>query len=137
MQTFFSLCIYNLFVLCSFFFFLMIRRPPRSTLFPYTTLFRSRPRPPPASSVGEDHRQAALAEGGMPRVRPHVRAPGPAPLALLPAQRLGGDDDEPEAGDVLAVVGGARALRRPLGQAHGRDVEERRQQALALAGEER
>ena len=28
-------------------FFLMIRRPPRSTLFPYTTLFRS---PPPAYS---------------------------------------------------------------------------------------
>src|SRR2546430_10282360 len=27
--------------LISFFFFLMIRRPPRSTLFPYTTLFRS------------------------------------------------------------------------------------------------
>src|SRR6266540_4639506 len=25
---------------CSSFFFLMIRRPPRSTLFPYTTLFR-------------------------------------------------------------------------------------------------
>src|SRR5260370_42029363 len=25
------------------FFFLMIRRPPRSTLFPYTTLFRSHP----------------------------------------------------------------------------------------------
>src|ERR687895_1883961 len=29
-----------------FFFFLMIRRPPRSTLFPYTTLFRSRPAGP-------------------------------------------------------------------------------------------
>src|SRR3989442_8214345 len=28
------------------FFFLMIRRPPRSTLFPYTTLFRSPCRPP-------------------------------------------------------------------------------------------
>src|SRR2546422_11754187 len=28
--------------LCLLFFFLMIRRPPRSTLFPYTTLFRSR-----------------------------------------------------------------------------------------------
>src|SRR6266705_4931393 len=28
----------------NFFFFLMIRRPPRSTLFPYTTLFRSRGR---------------------------------------------------------------------------------------------
>src|SRR2546430_8384059 len=27
--------------LCFVFFFLMIRRPPRSTLFPYTTLFRS------------------------------------------------------------------------------------------------
>src|SRR2546429_6504594 len=29
-----------------FFFFLMIRRPPRSTLFPYTTLFRSLSRHP-------------------------------------------------------------------------------------------
>src|SRR6516225_10432235 len=28
--------------LLSLFFFLMLRRPPRSTLFPYTTLFRSR-----------------------------------------------------------------------------------------------
>src|SRR3712207_8695147 len=28
-------------MLCLVFFFLMIRRPPRSTLFPYTTLFRS------------------------------------------------------------------------------------------------
>src|SRR6266481_6551808 len=37
-----------------FFFFLMIRRPPRSTLFPYTTLFRSaranRNRSPPPFS---------------------------------------------------------------------------------------
>src|SRR5438874_13832286 len=31
--------------LVSLFFFLMIRRPPRSTLFPYTTLFRSRSSP--------------------------------------------------------------------------------------------
>src|SRR2546422_5120946 len=31
----------------SLFFFLMIRRPPRSTLFPYTTLFRSLPVVPP------------------------------------------------------------------------------------------
>src|SRR3712207_7748338 len=29
--------------MCRLFFFLMIRRPPRSTLFPYTTLFRSFP----------------------------------------------------------------------------------------------
>src|SRR5256885_12393108 len=34
-----------------YFFFLMIRRPPRSTLFPYTTLFRS-PAGPPASPAG-------------------------------------------------------------------------------------
>src|SRR2546427_1792214 len=33
----------------SFFFFLMIRRPPRSTLFPYTTLFRSRVNVVPAA----------------------------------------------------------------------------------------
>src|SRR2546426_2505937 len=40
----------TLFTLSIFFFFLMIRRPPRSTLFPYTTLFRSPDRPdrPPA-----------------------------------------------------------------------------------------
>src|SRR5207249_12293096 len=31
------------FVVSFYFFFLMIRRPPRSPLFPYTTLFRSRP----------------------------------------------------------------------------------------------
>src|SRR3712207_6857619 len=30
-----------------YFFFLMIRRPPRSTLFPYTTLFRSQAAPHP------------------------------------------------------------------------------------------
>src|SRR5262249_61343638 len=34
----------------SFFFFLMIRRPPRSTLFPYTTLFRSAGSSPSYSS---------------------------------------------------------------------------------------
>src|SRR5215469_18366619 len=33
-------------------FFLMIRRPPRSTLFPYTTLFRSRARPAEARNDG-------------------------------------------------------------------------------------
>src|SRR5712675_3271843 len=31
----------SILVVCRFLFFLMIRRPPRSTLFPYTTLFRS------------------------------------------------------------------------------------------------
>src|SRR2546426_7731208 len=43
-------------IFCSFFFFLMIRRPPRSTLFPYTTLFRSqksRPKASPGTSRSE------------------------------------------------------------------------------------
>src|SRR6266478_5730221 len=37
------ICSFSIRSICSFvlFFFLMIRRPPRSTLFPYTTLFRS------------------------------------------------------------------------------------------------
>src|SRR2546429_1318765 len=35
-----------------FFFFLMIRRPPRSTLFPYTTLFRSGDRTQPPDNGG-------------------------------------------------------------------------------------
>src|SRR5258707_4327261 len=34
-----------------FFFFLMIRRPPRSTLFPYTTLFRSMRRRPGSATA--------------------------------------------------------------------------------------
>src|SRR2546423_15252482 len=34
--------LYSAFRISTSFFFLMIRRPPRSTLFPYTTLFRSR-----------------------------------------------------------------------------------------------
>src|SRR2546427_8000966 len=38
----YSSCLVSLSLCISFFFFLMIRRPPRSTLFPYTTLFRSR-----------------------------------------------------------------------------------------------
>src|SRR2546427_4968770 len=40
------------------FFFLMIRRPPRSTLFPYTTLFRSVQRwPGPALAANEAQRR--------------------------------------------------------------------------------
>src|SRR3712207_7853068 len=46
----------------------MIRRPPRSTLFPYTTLFRS----PRAASAGEGEgpRAAAAGEGEHRRERP-------------------------------------------------------------------
>src|SRR5260221_2336228 len=45
-----------------FFFFLMIRRPPRSTLFPYTTLFRSARL---QQQPGRDHRL----RGDAPRER--------------------------------------------------------------------
>src|SRR2546427_6145292 len=48
----------------SIFFFLMIRRPPRSTLFPYTTLFRS---PGPNWSFAEGERSTC---GSSPRQRP-------------------------------------------------------------------
>src|SRR3712207_8732480 len=57
------------------FFFLMIRRPPRSTLFPYTTLFRSG-RPLPRN--GDRDRG-----GGHPR-RPRGRDGGGRPLRLCP-----------------------------------------------------
>src|SRR5204862_5993971 len=47
--SFAAYCVSCSLLLCFFcFFFLLIRRPPRSTLFPYTTLFRSR-------RVGGDH----------------------------------------------------------------------------------
>src|SRR2546429_9832333 len=47
---------------CILFFFLMIRRPPRSTLFPYTTLFRSLPRRDRDRSahLSIDHRVVAV-----------------------------------------------------------------------------
>src|SRR3990170_5742303 len=52
MQEVFLLVLFERKRSCLFFFFLMIRRPPRSTLFPYTTLFRS------------DHAAAQRAERG-------------------------------------------------------------------------
>src|SRR2546421_12085897 len=48
----------------SFFFFLMIRRPPRSTLFPYTTLFRSLRRAP---QLGINDLQITRPQGIAPR----------------------------------------------------------------------
>src|SRR5260221_9496026 len=54
----------------------MIRRPPRSTLFPYTTLFRSPPAPPrPPGAPGWDQRAAPA--------RPARHPPG-TPPALRP-----------------------------------------------------
>src|SRR3712207_8104450 len=58
------------------FFFLMIRRPPRSTLFPYTTLFRSSP----SAGVATDAEDAARDEVG-------GGGAGPAPLPHPPTGR--------------------------------------------------
>src|SRR5262249_14756638 len=87
-----------------FFFFLMIRRPPRSTLFPYTTLFRSRRAPAARRALpsgGDEARHLEpRARGRAPRrarlgerhlFRPLVRTFGPTPPprndAEKPAQR--------------------------------------------------
>src|SRR5438105_5805097 len=51
---------YSLSLLFLFFFFLMIRRPPRSTLFPYTTLFRSRTKHGPSENVGVVRKELGL-----------------------------------------------------------------------------
>src|SRR3712207_9003322 len=66
-----------------FFFFLMIRRPPRSTLFPYTTLFRSR-----RCEVGSGRTRR--------RSRRRHRGPGPWNQRLLAIRRTrrGGRSEE-------------------------------------------
>src|SRR2546425_2242357 len=53
------------------FFFLMIRRPPRSTLFPYTTLFRSRS---PWRVAGLASRPVRTRRARRPRGRPGTSA---------------------------------------------------------------
>src|SRR2546430_8345399 len=60
-------------------FFLMIRRPPRSTLFPYTTLFRSpaaaTAAPRVSGGVGEQARPCAgvaIEQGAPPRSEEHT-----------------------------------------------------------------
>src|SRR2546425_10635381 len=69
------------FVRFSSFFFLMIRRPPRSTLFPYTTLFRSR-------RAGIRGRAAAAA--GARRPGGSARGPRPVRARRRPAAAGGG-----------------------------------------------
>src|SRR5215203_6710609 len=58
------------FILSAFVFFLMIRRPPRSTLFPYTTLFRS----PTARPSTTSERHGVHVRGGP--TRPISTRPG-------------------------------------------------------------
>src|SRR3989475_10063004 len=61
---------------CGVFFFLIIRRPPRSPLFPYTTLFRSRRAARrPRGAAESDRLGGALPRGGV------VAGPAPARAA--------------------------------------------------------
>src|SRR3712207_8397160 len=65
----------------------MIRRPPRSTLFPYTTLFRSPPPPPPSRSSprlgcgtprrGRSARPSPTGLAGVPGAPPRARSATP------------------------------------------------------------
>src|SRR5712672_3833877 len=64
-----------IFLFFFFFFFLMIRRPPRSTLFPYTTLFRS------ARWAASASARAPSAAGGV-RTGRRRRAPRARPTAV-------------------------------------------------------
>src|SRR3712207_8570473 len=62
------------------FFFLMIRRPPRSTLFPYTTLFRSQAHDPVRHRPHRHHRADGEVTGaevgpGGPRLQPLLEQP--------------------------------------------------------------
>src|SRR3712207_6878431 len=63
------------------FFFLMIRRPPRSTLFPYTTLFRSSER-----ALGQRHMPGHIIARGPGK---DIGAPAPEDIAgLTPWSRV-------------------------------------------------
>src|SRR5204862_7595430 len=66
-------CLSILLLFLLLFFFLLFLRPPRSTLFPYTTLFRS------ASSRCCSFRSHRRGRGGHRTSRPRLRAP-PWPL---------------------------------------------------------
>src|SRR2546430_11491073 len=58
----------------SLFFFLMIRRPPRSTLFPYTTLFRSHARRRDGVEDGRDTAEAIGVGDARPSELVHDRS---------------------------------------------------------------
>src|SRR5215471_17779501 len=79
---------------CSFFFFLMIRRPPRSTLFPYTTLFRSSAVPTPCISRPTARRICCcrlFRRGDHPALPPwNRRVAGEPRLRGEPDRRVGG-----------------------------------------------
>src|SRR2546430_14921727 len=83
----------------SFFFFLMIRRPPRSTLFPYTTLLRS---PLLIRQVDRQHLQVLIL----------VSVVRGDDVLHLPATRFAPRGPEIEKDGTVLVIGEARCLAR-------------------------
>src|SRR2546430_17222721 len=69
----------------------MIRRPPRSTLFPYTTLFRPRPPPDQPGDRGPLRRHRRRLRPPLARTRPRARAWGGGLSRLLLLRGLGYD----------------------------------------------
>src|SRR6266480_5143996 len=96
----------SMFSLRPFFFFLMIRRPPRSTLFPYTTLFRSRGRRARSRSATRSATGTCRSAG---RSSPASAVP-PTPEAALAALPVVVDDVECRVGAVRvpSYPGGVR-----------------------------
>src|SRR2546425_2049229 len=127
----------------------MIRRPPRSTLFPYTTLFRSRldggragalsGRPArragrgAAGAVGREDRAHGRRRGRAHRASGRRAAPNVARPAAVRRAHLGIGGERVgsrRGGDGGAVAGGGgpswrrrrrRGCPRPIGRAHGRN----------------
>src|SRR3712207_9262350 len=69
----------------SCFFFLMIRRPPRSTLFPYTTLFRSRVAGLPRQHLAAPARLVQGLRGGAEAMTPAPPAAATAEVVVASA----------------------------------------------------
>src|SRR2546430_17478507 len=76
-----------------FFFFLMIRRPPRSTLFPYTTLFRS-PRTKLASLLLSPP-EVVPTSGTLQPLSPCQASPALPPISLVWPCNTSGELDAP------------------------------------------
>src|SRR3712207_7340454 len=75
----------------------MIRRPPRSTLFPYTTLFRSLGRHLPPLDAGLARRLAQLRDEVLPLAHPQVvEELGLAALAELVGRQLRSEEHTSE-----------------------------------------
>src|SRR2546430_16795149 len=95
------------------FFFLMIRRPPRSTLFPYTTLFRSRRARDdrrlrgPAVAAASGPRRAVRS-----RARPPAAARGPRGRGGPPPANGGGGVERGQGGGESRYRWGAGPLKK-------------------------